>query len=119
MPLLCAVYLAWLLYGRPAARAGVPVAWLAVISVAILGCFQQGRWMGSGAQVFFRAVERDLRRHVTAAALLDRICPATFPDREAARGYIQLLKNAKIGAFGGLRDGRVATAPGPDGRVVR
>jgi hypothetical protein len=119
MPLFCTLYVAWLAYGNTAARAGVPLVLLALIILALPGGYRYGVWYGSYVHRCVRRVESSLRDHVPTPILLDRTCPAIFPDREIAHGYFKILKAARMGAFTELRDDRAATRPGSAGTIIR
>jgi hypothetical protein len=119
MPLFCAVYLAWIAYGRTASRTAVPAVLLAVIILASRGAYRYGHWFGSYICASVERVERGLRDREPMTVLLDRACPAIFPDREAARGYFNALKEAEVGPFAGLRDDQVAIKPGPASMLLR
>jgi hypothetical protein len=118
MPLVCAVYVAWLAYGNTATRAGVPAVLLALIILALPGGYRQGHSIGSHVHYIMIRVERGLRNHVPTTVLLDRAY-SIYADRQVAYGYFKMLKAAKMGAFTELQDDRVATTPTPAGTIVR
>lgn len=92
---------------------------LALICLAYPGGARFARHYGAMMHSSERRVERGLIDHVPTAVLLGRACPALFPDREIAYGYLKMLKEARMGAFSEFRDDRVAAAPAPAGVTVR
>ena len=86
-PLLCVLYIAWLVYGRVPTRVGIHAALLVLMCVTLPGNRQFSRKYGWSVRVVEQRVEQGLKDHVPTAVLLKQACPAIFPDpRVALRG---------------------------------
>jgi hypothetical protein len=119
MPLLCALYIAWLAYGSRTARVGVHAALLALIVLSLPGGLRHGLRYGSYVHAAERRVERALLEHVPTATLMRRACPALYPDPKITYDRFKLLETARVGAFTELEEKRIATARAPADAIVR
>ncbi len=82
IPLLSALYFAWLIYGNTAARVGVHLVLLALILATLPNSHRFGREYGEAVRVHEKRLERGLRNHLPTARLLSSACPAIYPDPE-------------------------------------
>jgi hypothetical protein len=111
VPLLGALYIAWLAYGRATARAGVHVALLALVASTLPGNDRFSRAYGQPIRDAARRVQLGLKDHAPAARILKAAYPTLHPDRAYARNRFEMLKAARFGAFAQFEDDRVATVP--------
>lgn len=118
-PLLCVVYLAWLLYGRARARLAVHLGLLLLMCLAIPNGRRFSRQYGQFVRDVERRVERRLKDHAPTATVMKLVYPDFHSDRELIRSSFKLLKAAGVGAFSEYDENRVATVPNPAGAVRR
>jgi hypothetical protein len=114
MPLLGVVFFAWLLYGQSAACHAIHIGLLALICAGI----PEQCWSADDAgrfrrHLYFR-VENRLRRGMHPSRVLDVACPNLYYDRAKTYEYFKMLKQAKVGMFRYMRDGRLVDAIKPD-----
>lgn len=98
-PLLCALYVAWLVYGGPRSRAGILSLLLVMAGVALPDCYRYGKSYGWNARISQQRVERSLTDRVPQTPMKDEAILLIFPDAALARGYFRMLKQARLGAF--------------------
>jgi hypothetical protein len=110
-PLLCVLYIAWLLYGRPRVRVGFHMLLLALIGLSLPDVERFSRKYGLSVRVAEERVERGLKDHVPTAKLLTWACPSIYPNAQVARVYFQMLKLARVGVFANYEEGQVAASP--------
>jgi hypothetical protein len=119
MPVLSAVYIAWLAYGAPRARSAIHGILVGLVILALPGSYRFGMEYGQTVLVAEQELEQGLKDHVPTAILLQRACPVLVPDPDFAHDRFKMLKAARMGAFTDFEDDRVATAPDPAGAVRR
>jgi hypothetical protein len=119
IPLLCAIYFAWLVYGKAAGRVGIHLVLVTLMCLSVPQGQRYGRKYGWSVRVSEQRVERALKNHIPTSELLSLACPAIYPDPGVARSYFKLLKDARIGAFAEFEENQVAAVPGPAGAVRR
>jgi len=110
-PLLCALYLAWLVYGKAPARAGIHLGLPAMMLLALPGGRRFSRVFGSYIRHVELRVERCLLAHGPIETLMERACPALYSDRRILYDHFKKLKAARVGAFVRFEEARIATAP--------
>ena len=118
-PLLCALYIAWLVYGKAAGRVGIHV-----VLVAAPCAWPCRKANGTAASMVGpcgarRTAGRAGLEGSHTSDLMRRACPGIYPDPVTVRDSFKLLKTARIGAFAEYEDNRVAAAPEPSGAVRR
>jgi hypothetical protein len=118
-PLLCALYFAWLVYGKAPGRMGIHVGLLALMCLTLPDSHRYGRRYGWSVRVAEQRVERSLTHHVPTPELLTRACPAIYPEPGTARACFQMLKAARIGAFAEFEEDRVASTREAAGTIRR
>ena len=118
-PLLCVIYIAWLVYGRAPARVGIHAALLVLLCVTLPGNRQFSKNYGWSVRVAEQRVERSLKDHVPTAVLLKQACPAIYPDPRMALESFRMLKLAGIGAFAEFEEDRVTSATEAAGPLRR
>jgi hypothetical protein len=119
IPLLCALYIAWLTYGNARARAAIHIGLLALICASLPDAYRISRAYGWSVRVAEQRVERGLRNHVSNEQLMSWACPAIFPERELAQTCFKMLKQARMGVFANYEEDRVASSPDPTGAIRR
>jgi hypothetical protein len=119
MPLLGVVYIAWLLYGRAAARRAIHIGLLALICIGIPAQARYARGFGGFRRDFYIRIEGGLQRGMHPSRLLDLTHPVLYPDRAKIYECFQMLKQARVGKFRYLSDGRSESAikPGSDTKL--
>jgi hypothetical protein len=118
-PLLCAIYIAWLVYGNAPARLGMHLGLAALMCLALPNGRQFSRDLGSHVRQVELRVERALRGHVPAELLLNRACSAIYIDPKITQEYFRMLKAARVGAFTEFEEPQVASTPEKIGQVRR
>ncbi len=108
LPLLCALYVAWVIYGKGRARFAVHVVLLALMCTALPKAHRYSKWYGSTVCVAEQRVEQGLKDHLPTPQLMKLAYPAICSDAENARASFRLLKGARVGAFVNFDDERVA-----------
>ena len=103
-PLLYALYVAWLLYGSPAARHAFQIGLLVVVCAGLPAQITLARDLGFARRDFFVQIENGLKNGVPTSRLLDLACPILHPDRAALYGSFKLLEQAQVGDFRFLVD---------------
>jgi hypothetical protein len=117
-PLVCAVYLAWLVYGPAPARHAVHIGLFALVCAGISDHFRSARELGSARRSVYVKLERSMTRGVPSSRVLDLACPAIFGDRAMTYEAFKMLKDAQVGSFRYLVDDGLA-AKHDELRVVR
>ena len=111
-PLLAALYLAWLLYGKAPARRGVHFGLATMISLTIPGGLHFSRDLGSYVRHVELRVERCLLARGSTEVLMERACPSLInTDRKFVYDLFKLLKGARVGAFAKFEEHQVASTP--------
>jgi hypothetical protein len=110
-PLLGAIYIAWLAYGKPRVRVAIHWLLLALMVLAIPDSRQHCRLYGQPILIAQQLVEQGLKNHVPTAKILKRACPVLFPDPTVTLDRFRMLKAARFGAFAEFESDRVATTP--------
>ena len=110
IPMLCALYVAWLLYARGPARAAVHLGLLALMGLAFPAGHRFSREYGSHVRAVEIRVEHCLRSHAPTSVLMSRACPSLFPDIRSTRIF-RMLRAAGVGAFNEFDEDRVASTP--------
>jgi hypothetical protein len=118
-PLLCVVYVAWLVYGRPRTRLAVHLGLLILMCLAFPNGRRFSREYGTFVRNVERRVERRLRDHAPTPVLMKLVYPDFHSDRDLIRDSFKMLKAARVGAFTEYEDDRVATTPEAAGAVRR
>jgi hypothetical protein len=119
VPLLCVLYLAWLLYGNARARSAVSLGLLVMIAMALPDASSFGRNYGRHVRTCELRVERSLKDRDPWERLMSRACPAIYPHAEEAAAYFRMLRAARIGPFAELGEARIAAAAEPSGATRR
>jgi hypothetical protein len=107
-PALSVVYVAWLIYGPASARRAIHIGLLALVCAGIPAQIQLAHALGGGRRSQYVNIERGLRGGMPTSRLLDRACPALFPDRAVIYGAFKMLKAARVGNFRYLVDDGLA-----------
>jgi hypothetical protein len=110
IPLLCALYVAWLVYGRGPVRSAVHLGLAALLGLTVPAGQRFSRDYGSHVRAVELRVERCLRSHAPTAVLMSRACPSILADTTSARECFRMLKAAGVGAFTEFDEDRVAAA---------
>jgi hypothetical protein len=117
-PLVCAVYIAWLVYGPAPARRAIHVGLLALVCAGLPDQFRSARELGSARRTLYVKLERSMIRGLPTSRVLDLACPAIFCDRATTYEAFKMLKQAHVGSFRYLVDDGLAAKP-DESRVVR
>lgn len=97
-PLLCCIYLAWLVYGPPIVRNLISFGLLAAMGLAIIPNEMIGLDAGRGRHLWQQAFEEDVRGGASDAALIEEYFPReSYPDDMAAK--MECLRRANAGVF--------------------
>jgi hypothetical protein len=118
-PLLGVLYVAWLAYGTTSARAAIHVVLLALVASTLPENDRFSRVYGEPIRDAARRVELGLRDHSPAADILRAASPTLFPYRDYVRDRFRELKAARMGAFAGFEEKRVASTPDSSGPLRR
>jgi hypothetical protein len=119
IPLLSALYIAWLAYGHATAQMGVHLVLFALIVSTLPTSHRFSRKYGGAVRVAVQRLERGLKDHVPTEKLMSLACPAIYPDPQFAQTCFRMLKGARIGAFVNFDDDRVASTPDAAGAIRR
>lgn len=104
VPVWCAGYLAWALYGGPASGRWMTVGLATVALVALWGNTRFGLEYGQDLRTHLAAFERDLVAGVPRGELVRRYDPWLHPHQDVPLEYLPMLRTAGLGIYGGLRD---------------
>jgi hypothetical protein len=99
VPLLGAVYIAWMLYGHTLARRAIHISLLVLVCASIPTHSRFARTMGGGRRELYVSIERGLKRGMSHARLLDLSYPSLFVNRAWISLSFHRLKEAKVGNF--------------------
>lgn len=110
VPVWCAGFLVWVLYGGQATRRWVPAGLAAVALVALWGNVGVGLAYGRELRAHLGAFERDLVAGVPRNELVRRYDPWLHPHQDVPIDYLPMLRAAGVGIYRGLRDDRPARA---------
>jgi hypothetical protein len=100
-------------------RAAIHVVLLASVASTLPENDRFSRVYGEPIRDAARRVERRLRDHAPAAAVLKAASPRLYPYRDYVRDRLRELKAARVGAFVDFEEDRVATTPDPSGPTRR
>jgi hypothetical protein len=109
IPLLGALYIAWLAYGQAPARVGIHVVLLALVASTLPGNDRFSRAYGRPIRAAAQRVEEGLKSHAPTASVLNAACPSLYPLRDYVYDRFKLLKAARVGPFTEFEEDRVAT----------
>jgi hypothetical protein len=104
VPVWCAGYLVWELYGGPDTRRWVPAGLAAVALVALWGNLGVGLEYGRDLRAHLGAFERDLVAGVPRRELVRRYDPWLHPHQDVPMDYLPMLRTAGIGVYRHLRE---------------
>jgi hypothetical protein len=108
VPLMGAVYIAWLLYGTTRVRRVIHISLLALTCAAIPAQYRFAHTMGEGRRHLYVRIERGLKRGMPPSHLLSLTYPALYIDRAATSKSFQMLKEAQVGNFRYMGDDGLA-----------
>jgi hypothetical protein len=111
IPLLCAVYVSWLVYAKGLARSAIHLSLIGLMGLAFPDGEQSSRIHGSHMREIEVGIEQDLRGHLPTAVLMSRACQVLQIDPKAAYRWFKMLKAARVGAFTEFEEERFASAP--------
>lgn len=108
VPVFCAAYFVWELYGPPTLRSVARAAFLLIALVALPFNVQAGLerrdWFGRG----FQAFERDLAANLPRSALAARHHAFLYFNEAGLSSKMQMLQRAGFGPFARIRDDEAA-----------
>jgi MFS family permease len=110
-PLLCVVYVAWLLYGKARPRLAMHLGLIVLMGLSIPNGRRFSHRYGTFVRDVDRRVERRLKDHAPTSSILKLVWPHFHSDRDLIVNSFKMLKAARVGAFAGFEDDRVATTP--------
>jgi hypothetical protein len=110
-PLLCAIYIAWLVYAPARRRQWFSVGLLVVIVLMVPINGHRALDRGRAVRRIEQQVVRSLKAKVPASLIVSRACPDLFPTPDDLYNFFRMLRTARIGLFKDLVDDRIATAP--------
>ncbi len=110
-PLLCALYVAWLVHGSARTRRLVHASLCAVVVLTVPVNIKFGLRVGAHRRAVYSRIERAMKSHSTISAIVKTACPVLLPNRPFVETSFRMLRDARIGRFGSLVDDRVAAAP--------
>jgi hypothetical protein len=119
LPLLSALYIAWLLYGPARLRWGIHLGLLVLVGLSVPANVAFGLRYGGEARAAELKVERGLKMRLPASEIMKRACPGIYPDPKIAFDHFRRLKAARIGAFVDFDENRVTAAQSSSGAVRR
>jgi len=103
VPALCAVYLAWTIYGSPRLQNIVrAILFATVLIVLVPNTFWGWRW-ANYIKSHLVPFERDIKAGIPPYQLLQRYADL-HQDNELMMDYMPMLRSARVGAFRYLRD---------------
>jgi hypothetical protein len=111
IPLLCALYVAWLVYAKGPARSVIHLSLIGLMGLALPDGERSSRIYGSHMREIEVGIEQDLTGHLPTAALMSRACQVLQIDPKAAYKWFNMLKAARVGAFTEFEEEQVASAP--------
>jgi hypothetical protein len=117
-PLLCAVYVAWLVYGPAAARRTVHIGLLALVCAGVPAQLRFARETGLERLANYDRIELGLRNRMKTERLLELACPTLHPQRTTVYECFKMLKKARVGKFRYMVDDGLA-ARDDGSRIVR
>jgi hypothetical protein len=118
VPMLGALYIAWLAYGPALTQRGIHVGLLVVVCMVMPANTAFGLRYGRDIRAHMQSVERGLTAGMSASQLMSRACPALFSSPKIVYESFQMLRAARIGRFAYFVDDRVAASPDPS-RALR
>jgi hypothetical protein len=104
VPLLCGIYFAWLINGRPLARNWVPGILFFYAILMLLPNFAHGISQGRYHKYFLSKLERDLSSGVPRYILASRSSPILWGNTVAVHAALARLHRAGIRQFRSLRE---------------
>jgi hypothetical protein len=111
--------MAWLAYGKPAARLGIHLGLAALMLLSL----PSGRLFSDSYGLRVRRIERRLERslieHAPAGVVLKQACPTLHPDARFIHDCFRMLKAGRVGAFAEFEDERISTTPDATGAIRR
>jgi hypothetical protein len=117
-PLLCILYVTWLIYGSTPVRPAIHVGLLALVCAGIPAQLRLARDLGHWRCSVYVRIERSLEVGIPSSRLLDFACSRLHPDRAMIYESFKMLQKAQVGNFRYMvDDGLAATHDGS--RVVR
>jgi hypothetical protein len=119
VPMLGALYVAWLVYGPPRARRLVHAGLLASVCLAAPANLKSGLKYGAYVRGCQQRVERALKARMPTAELIRRHGRFLHPDAALVAKCFPMLKAAGIGSFAYLNEDRLAVSPDPPTAVRR
>jgi hypothetical protein len=117
-PLLCALYMAWLVYGPAAARRTVHIGLLALVCAGIPAQSRLARETGLERLAKYDRIELGLRNRMKTERLLELACPTLHPHQTTVYESFKMLKKARVGKFRYMVDDGLA-ARDDGSRIVR
>jgi hypothetical protein len=108
-PLICALYVAWLVYGPAPARRAIHVGLLALVCAGIPAQSRLAREIGRSRSTLYVKIESALESGVPTSRLLDIACPRLHPDRALIYESFKMLQQAQVGDFPYMVDDGLAT----------
>ncbi len=102
-PALAVVYIVIAYYGPVVLRSLVPMVLFAVFSTLLWPNTQEAIEAGRNARERAAVFDRDVAAGMPPYRLVRRHVPFLHPSQRAMHGYLEMLRNAKIGKFGRIR----------------
>jgi hypothetical protein len=98
-PLLCVIYVAWLVCGSNRGRRVVHGLLLVLAVLSLPGSVRFGLALGAERRALYLEVERCLRARVANSVLTSKVCPALHPEPKVVATRFRMLEDAGIGPF--------------------
>jgi hypothetical protein len=104
VPVWCATWLAWAIYGPARSGARMPAALATAALLALWGNARFGLDYARDLRSHLAAFEADLRAGVPPRELVRRYDPYLHPHQDVPLEYLPMLRRAGLGLYAGLRD---------------
>jgi hypothetical protein len=98
-PLICALYVTWLLYGPAPARRAIHISLLALICAGLPAQSRMARKIGRSRCALYVKIENALERGMPTSQILNMACPIFHPDRAMIYESFKMLQQARVGSF--------------------